>query len=122
MAAAGSERAPEAERLLRESDARPRDTPLPLLEGYAVLSAMHGDAWKARQLLDEVVRRRNAAALTPAEWLVLGLLAERHGLAEEASTAFSKARAGADRDAMVAAFFRERGTPSKNLALGIDAR
>jgi hypothetical protein len=121
-AAARGERSSETNRLLQALDLRPKDTPLPLLEAYALLSATHGQTWKARQLLEETVRRRNAVALTPVEWLVLGLLAERHGLAEHTRAALSKARAGADRDAMVAAFLRERDAPSKNLVLGIQAR
>ena len=108
---------PETERLLRASDARPKDTPLPLLEAYAVLSAVHGEAWKARQLFAETVRRRNAVALTPAEWLVLGLLAERHGLTEDARAALAKARAGGATDARVAAFFHERDAGSPALVL-----
>jgi hypothetical protein len=121
-AAASREPGPEAKRLLRASDARAEDSPLPLLEAYAILSATHGEAWKARQLLEELVRRRNAAALTPAEWLVLGLLAERHGLMEDARTALAKARASADHDPMVAAFFRQRSEPAKPLVLGSRVR
>jgi tetratricopeptide (TPR) repeat protein len=115
--AARGDTGPETERLLRAADARGKDTPLPLLEAYALLSATHGDAWKARQLLEEAVRRRHAPALTPAEWLSLGLLADRHGLADDARDAFAKARAGADLDPRVAAFLRDRSAPSKNLAL-----
>jgi hypothetical protein len=120
--AARADTGPEAERLLRAADARGKDTPLPLLEAYALLSATHGDAWKARQLLAMTVRRRNAPNLTSVEWLVLGLLAERHGLAEDAHAALSKAKAGADHDPMVAAFFRERRANSEKLALGAQRR
>jgi hypothetical protein len=117
-AAASTEQRPETQRLLHASDARGSDISLPLLEAYAALSAVHGEAWKARHLLEEMVRRRNAATLTPAEWLVVGLLAERHGLSDDAHVAMAKARAGSDRDAMVAAFFRERSASTGNLALG----
>jgi hypothetical protein len=118
--AARADTGPEADRLLRAADARGKDTPLLLLEAYAALSAVHGEVWKARRLLEESVRRRNAVGLTPPEWLVLGLLAERHGLSEDAHTALSKAKAGAD--PMVAAFFRERRSRSENLALGAQRR
>ena len=111
-------RGPEVDQALRAAEARPRDAPLPLLEAYAVLSAAHGEAWKARQLLAETVRRRNARTLTPAEWLVLGLLSERHGLSEDAQAAITNARTGAPPDGMVAAFFRARGRPTGTLALG----
>jgi transglutaminase-like putative cysteine protease/tetratricopeptide (TPR) repeat protein len=112
--AARAERGPEVERFLRAPDAREKDTALPLLEAYALLSAAHGDAWKARQLLAEVVRRRNEPSLTPAEWLVLGLLAERHGLTEDARAALAKAQTGGHRDPMVTAFFRDRSVPSNS--------
>ena len=116
-AAARGERGPETERLLQALDARRKDTPLPLLEAYAVLSASHGATWKARQLLEEMVRRRNALALTPAEWLVRGLLAERHGLETDARAALAKARAGAPSDERVAMFLHERGRRGATLAL-----
>jgi hypothetical protein len=121
-AAASREPGPEVKRLLQALDARPKDTPLPLLEAYAILSATHGETWKARQLLEEAVRRRNAVTLTAANWLVVGLLAERHGLAEEARDALSKARAGTDRDPMVAAFLRERSETSRKVVLGDRSR
>jgi len=120
--AARSGEAPEVQQLLFASDARSKDTAVPMLQAYAGLSAAHGEAWKARRLLAEAVGRRNRVGLTSEEWLVSGLLAERHGLTEEAQAAFTRARRAAPPDGVVATFFRDRRGQTGNVALGTTSR